>query len=294
MHYINETACQGNKTNMFSTLFIGVLDLPSGHLHYCNAGHDAPIIISDAGLQTLECNPHLPVGLFDDVKFGSQETVLSPDSTIFLYTDGLTEAMNSARKQFGLQRVHEALGRSIERNLSPKDILESMAGEVRRFVKNAEQSDDLTLLAIRYAPQQFESIMSETITLKNDIHEVPNLNSFQKAMYEKMGIEKQLSNRIRLAVEEAVVNAIGYAYPAGTEGCIDVCMMTDGHSLKVVITDSGVPFDPTLKEEVDISLPAEERQVGGLGIHLFREIMDKVNYEHLNGCNTLTLIKRIH
>ena len=294
MHYINETACQGNKTNMFSTLFIGVLDLPSGHLHYCNAGHDAPIIISDAGLQTLECNPHLPVGLFDDVKFGSQETVLSPDSTIFLYTDGLTEAMNSARKQFGLQRVHEVLGRCVEGKQSPKDILESMTGEVRQFVKDAEQSDDLTLLAIRYAPLQFESIMSETITLKNEIHEVSKLNSFQKEVLEKFGIEKSMSNRIRLAVEEAVVNAIGYAYPAGTEGCIEVCMMTDGHSLKVVITDSGVPFDPTVKEAVDISLPAEERQVGGLGIHLFREIMDKVNYEHLNGHNTLTLIKRIH
>ena len=95
MHRINESACQGNDTNMFSTLFIGVLDLPTGHLHYCDAGHDAPIIISHTGLQTLECNPHLPVGIFDDVKYNVQETFLAGGSTLFLYTDGLTEAMNA-------------------------------------------------------------------------------------------------------------------------------------------------------------------------------------------------------
>ena len=102
-----------------------------------------------------------------------------------------------------------------------------------------------------------------------------------------------MARQIRLAVEEAVVNVIDYAYPAGVEGEVDISMMTDGQCLKVIISDAGVPFDPTLKENIDISLSAEERQVGGLGIHLLREIMDSVNYEHLNGRNTLTLLKKI-
>ncbi|MBR2150308.1 MAG: SpoIIE family protein phosphatase [Prevotella sp.] len=152
MHRINESACQGNDTNMFSTLFIGVLDLPTGHLHYCDAGHDAPIIISHTGLQTLECNPHLPVGIFDDVKYNVQETFLAGGSTLFLYTDGLTEAMNAGHKQFGLQRINDVLKECVERQLSPKDILEDMTKAVHLFVKGAEQSDDMTLLAIHYTP----------------------------------------------------------------------------------------------------------------------------------------------
>ena len=292
MHHINESACQGNDTNMFSTLFIGVLDLPSGHLRYCDAGHDAPIIIGNTGLQTLPCNPHLPIGLFDDVKYNVQDIFLTPDSTLFLYTDGLTEAKNAERKQFGLHRIDDVLKNCAERKLGPKDILDAMTEEVHRFVNGAEQSDDLTLLAIRYTPQQYESMQSETLTMKNHVREVSRLSSFQKTMFEKMGIETSLARKIRLAVEEAVVNVIDYAYPVGVEGDIEVCMMTDGKCLKVVITDSGVPFDPTLIEDVDISLSAEERQVGGLGIHLLREIMDSVNYEHLNGRNTLTLKKR--
>ena len=153
MHRINESACQGNDTNMFVTLFIGVLDLPTGHLHYCDAGHDAPIHLQSDNLQftisPLDCNPHLPIGIFDDIRYNTQETVLSDGSTLFLYTDGLTEAMNVERKQFGLQRIKDVLHSCAERQLSPKDILEAMTKELHRFVKNAEQSDDLTMLAIR-------------------------------------------------------------------------------------------------------------------------------------------------
>ena len=191
-----------------------------------------------------------------------------------------------------MHRIDDVLKNCAERKLGPKDILDAMTEEVHRFVNGAEQSDDLTLLAIRYTPQQYESMQSETLTMKNHVREVSRLSSFQKTMFEKMGIETSLARKIRLAVEEAVVNVIDYAYPVGVEGDIEVCMMTDGKCLKVVITDSGVPFDPTLIEDVDISLSAEERQVGGLGIHLLREIMDSVNYEHLNGRNTLTLKKR--
>ena len=305
MHHINESLCKGNDTNMFVTLFIGVLDLPSGHLRYCDAGHDKPIHLqsdkSHETISTLECNPHIPVGLFDDVKFNVQETFLTPGSSLFLYTDGLTEAMNAERKQFGLESTHDVLKNCIESgNQSPKDILEAMTAAVHRFVKNAEQSDDLTLLAIRYTPQQLESIMSETLTLKNDVHEVTKLSNFQKAFFEEMietkhlGIDKSLARQIRLAVEEAVVNVISYAYPTGVEGTVEIQMMTDGQCLKVIITDSGIPFDPTLKEDIDITLSVEERQIGGVGIHLLREIMDSVNYEHLNGRNTLTLKKLIN
>ena len=291
MQYINESACQGNDTNMFITLFIGVLDLPTGHLRYCNAGHDVPLILANGQWTCLEAKPHLPIGLFDEVKYNMMETYLQPNSTIFLYTDGLTEAKNCEHKQFGIKQVEEVLATCTD--MQPQELLETIDKAVRGFVGGAEQSDDLTMLAIRYTPQQYESTLNETLTLKNDVHEVSKLSTFQKSFYEKMNLEKSLASQLRLAVEEAVVNVIEHAYPYGTEGSVEVTMMSDGHQLKVVIDDSGMPFDPTIEKKVDITLSADERQVGGLGILLVRELMDTINYEYINGHNILTLRKKI-
>ena len=110
---------------------------------------------------------------------------------------------------------------------------------------------------------------------------------------EKLDIEKSLARRLRLAVEEAVVNVIDYAYPAGQEGDIEIHIMFDGKTFKTIIIDSGVAFDPTAKEKADTSLSAQDRQIGGLGILLVRELMDAINYERENGKNVLTLIKNI-
>ena len=288
---INEASCQGNDSNIFVTLFVGVLDLPTGHLRYCDAGHDAPMVMVDSHWSMVNVIPHLPVGVFDDVKYGVQETHVEPGSTIFLYTDGLTEAMNMERKQFGIKRIEEVL--TANSQLLPKQLLEAVSQKVHDFVGDAEQSDDLTMLAIHYTPKTFESTMSETLLIKNDVHEVSKFNTFIKSVMEKLNIEASLANKLRLAIEEAVVNVIDYAYPIDQEGTIEMRIMFDGETMKTMIIDSGVAFDPTEKEKADTSLSAEDRQIGGLGILLVRELMDTINYERVNGQNVLTLIKKV-
>lgn len=298
MQAINEISCQGNDSNIFVTMFIGVLDLPTGRLRYCDAGHDAPIVfrnegqeVRGEGLVHIPVEPHLPVGVLDDVKYGVQETQITPDSTIFLYTDGLTEAMNFKHKQFGIKRVEEVLAASSQ--LPPQQLLEAITNKVHEFVGDAEQSDDLTMLAIHYTPKRFESTLTETLLIKNDIHDVSKFSTFMKSVMEKLNIEKALARQLRLAVEEAVVNVINYAYPAGQEGNIEIRIMSDGGTLKTIIIDSGVAFDPTAKEKADTSLSVEDRQIGGLGILLVRELMDAINYERADGQNFLTLIKKL-
>jgi len=291
MDAINEVACQGNNTNMFVTMFVGVLDLPTGHLRYCDAGHDAPFIMVNGQWSMVNVTPHLPIGVFDDTKYTVQEIFIQPDSTIFLYTDGLTEAKNVERKLFGLKRIQAVLDTCTDND--SKEILEKMTQSVDGFVKQAEQSDDLTMLAIRYTPKQFESTLTETLVLKNDVHDVTRFSSFIKSALAKLGIETSLARQLRLAAEEAVVNVIDYAYPIGTDGDITINMMSDGHILRFQIIDAGVPFDPTKKEKTDTTLSVEERQIGGLGILLVRELMDSINYEREDGKNILTLIKNI-
>ena len=106
-------------------------------------------------------------------------------------------------------------------------------------------------------------------------------------------MRKQIRN-INLALEEAVVNVMSYAYPEGTEGQVDIDLTSDGDEMVFIITDSGTPFDPTQKEEVDTTLSAEERPIGGLGIHLVRKLMDDISYQYVDNKNVLTLKKKLN
>ena len=104
-----------------------------------------------------------------------------------------------------------------------------------------------------------------------------------------MGVTMSLN----LAMEEAVVNVMDYAYPAGIKGKVCIEAEADDQQLSFVISDWGKPFDPTAKAEVDTTLSAEERPIGGLGIHLVRQIMDSINYERIDEKNVLTLRKKL-
>jgi sigma-B regulation protein RsbU (phosphoserine phosphatase) len=150
---MNDRISEGNDNCMFVTLFVGVFDLASGHLRYSNAGHEAPYI--DKAL--LPCDHNLPVGVMPDMKFSEQETMITSGTTIFLYTDGLTEAENAATELFGKQRLASVIngftgslqGRATESGV-PQELIETMTAAVHEFVGETEQSDDLTMLAIKY------------------------------------------------------------------------------------------------------------------------------------------------
>ncbi len=291
---LNDVMSQDNESNMFVTMFLGVLDLPTGRLHYCNAGHDAPILIGNTGAGMLPVNSNLPIGVMPKWKFTRQETLIDPDTSIFLYTDGLTEAENKDNKQFEMERVIR-LAKELQQShtFNPTVILKSMTDAVNKFVGDADQSDDLTMLAIQYTKRQENITYQRSITLTNDLKRVPRLNYFIDEVCEANGLDMPTTMQLNLAMEEAVVNVMNYAYPAGTKGDITIEVKSNGKELMFVISDTGKPFDPTAKPEVDTTLSAEDRSIGGLGIHLIRQIMDHINYERLSGHNVLTLIKKL-
>lgn len=146
---INKARCDGNDTFMFVTFFMGVLDLSSGLLRYCNAGHNKPFVVSN-GITTfceeLPAKPNLPLGVSDDADYTVRDYTMPPDAMLFLYTDGLTEAMNGQGEQFGRGRLIEKL----KAEKSCQCQIEMMTQAVHQFVDYAPQSDDLTMLAIRY------------------------------------------------------------------------------------------------------------------------------------------------
>ena len=134
--------------------------------------------------------------------------------------------------------------------------------------------------------------MQHSITLTNDIQQVPQLAEFVDMVCEEVGMDMAVAIQMNLAMEEAVVNVMSYAYPADTVGDVTIEAVTIADQIQFTITDSGIPFDPTAKAEVDTTLSAEERPIGGLGIHLVRQLMDSINYERIDGKNVLTLRKK--
>jgi len=292
MQALNETSCQRNEQNMFVTMFIGVLDLPTGRLRYCNAGHDKPFVIGEETKQ-LPAKPHLPLGVMDNMIYTTQETVLQSGESLFLYTDGLTEAMNESHEQFGLKRVEKGLQDCIgnKPNVAEK-IIRTMTNRVNAFVDGAEQSDDLTMLAIHYTPQEKPIVFCETLNLNNKVSEITKLNAFVKSATATLNMEIGLANKIKLAVEEAVTNIIDYAYQNGTEGNISVTIEADESRIRFILTDSGAEFDPTGVSKADTTLTVEERPIGGLGVFLVRNLMDSINYERVDGKNVLRMEKR--
>ena len=288
---MNNAIADNNESNMFVTLFLGVLDLPTGRMRYCNAGHNSPLLIGENRIGLLPCTPNVPLGITPEWKFDHQETTIDLGTNIFLYTDGLTEAENAVHEQFQESRM---IDKANEAPHQPQQLVEQMIDAVHQFVGDAEQSDDLTMLAIQYTkPLETDMKLQRSITLPNDIEEVPQLAAFVDEVCEIVGFDMSTTMSLNLALEEAVVNVMSYAYPKGTTGNVCIEAVANERRLKFIISDWGTPFDPTAEKDVDTTLSAEERPIGGLGIHLVRQIMDSINYERINGKNVLTLRKKL-
>ena len=114
-----------------------------------------------------------------------------------------------------------------------------------------------------------------------------------RTMKEGFNLDAKTTKQLTLAIEEAMVNAMTYAYPADTRGSITLEAESDGKHLKFILTDSGNPFDPTSVREADTSSSLDDRPIGGLGIFLVRQLMDSINYERTNGKNILTIQKKL-
>ena len=314
---MNDTMADMNSQNMFVTFFIGMLNLKTGLLNYCNAGHNTPVLVKHLKSQHQEdqdqvatnhqqissCDmlptlPNLPLGILSGYTYTPQTTTLYRGDMLFLYTDGLSEAENQDKALYGEKRMLDEISRietSIDVNeQTAKHLVDSMLESVTNFVAGADQSDDLTMLAVHYL-QSSDNItvdnepMRHSIVMRNDIQQIPTLAEW----IESLNMPSALNMSINLALEEAVTNVMLYAYPQDKSGKVLIEAEKTDTQITFTISDSGIPFDPTQQPTVDTSLGVEERSIGGLGIHLVRQIMDQIQYRREENKNILTLIKKI-
>ena len=270
---MNRSICEESTAGYFVTMFVGILDLTTGHLDYCNAGHEPPLIRN----HPLNVKLNLPVGALPDWNYEGQQTQLQPDEMLFLYTDGLSEAMNTAGEQFGRKHVHQLADKHC--NDTAQQLVELMKTEVNRHTGDAQQSDDITLLVIKWQPNH--------LMMPASMDDISRLEPFITHNAKQAGLEDRETKRLRLAVEEAVANVINY----GQATTINLHASVEGNQLVLTIDDDGQPFDPTAGSSTDLSIPADERPPGGLGIIFLHKMTDGLSYERKQGHNVLTIRK---
>ena len=293
MQDINTMVNRNNEANMFVTLFIGVLHLANGRLLFCNAGHCRPLIISQEIL-SLDSDPILPVGVFEDTQYQTMEEQLSPDSMLLIYTDGLTEAMDADNQQFSMDRVKKVL-QDLGKPSSARLVLARLSQAVSTFVGLAEQSDDQTIMVVHYKHPQEKNQLLEAVgkdmqvSMNIDMNEVTSMKNFVLNLANEVGMSASETKKLRLIVEEAMANVINYS---GASQLTIKAHVSDGQ-LYVSLIDNGIPFDPTTVPEPDLTIPAEKRKEGGLGIMYMRQMSDGMIYHRESNQNILVIQKKI-
>lgn len=289
---LNNALSESNDSNMFCTFFLGILDLKSGELNYCNAGHNAPMAVSPAGeVAPLDVQPNLPLGIFANFPYDSQKTTLEKGAMLLLYTDGVTEAENPAKELYSEERLMEVLEAGAQ---DAKGVVCNIKASVEKYADGAEQSDDITILCLKYnMTDNANSAFEKELHMTNELSEVAKLPLFIEELADKLSLPGDLVFNFNLVLEEAVTNVVMYAYPEGEKGAVDLVARCNGKAVSFILTDSGKPFDPTKVPDADVTLPAEERRIGGLGIFLIRQIMDSVEYRRNGDKNLLVMSKSI-
>lgn len=286
---LNDMLSSDNENCTFVTMFVGLIDLETGSMDYCNAGHTPPVIIDVQHPELLEMETNAPIGLWPDLEFVQEHVGNIKGRPLIVYTDGLTEAENGFQEQFGDRRLIEVL--EFNRFQSAQQTIELLQSEVKSHVADAEPSDDLTMLCIHIKPSLI--VLKKELTIKNKIQELHRVAVFVESIGMELKLDGMMLNNLELVLEEAVSNVIFYAHPEGTEGDITLVAESDGSELTFILSDQGKAFDPTLKPDVDTDVNPTERKIGGLGIFIVKNIMNEVTYQRLDGHNLLTMKKKL-
>ena len=288
----NEKLCENNESGMFVTAWMGILDINSGKLQYSNAGHNPPVIKRANGtIEYLKSRAGFVLAGMEGVRYRVNELTLERGDRIFLYTDGVTEATDSNNQLYGEDRLLKFMTDNV--GLDGTALLPSLKFDIDEFVGDAPQFDDITMLVLDYKNKEGGVSMTNKV-FPAKIDALDDVIGFVEQSLEEFECSMKNSMAICVAIEEVFVNVAHYAYGEG-EGDVSfgIGFDNESHEVTFVMKDKGIPFDPLQKADPDITLSAEERSIGGLGIFITKKTMDKVEYTYENGENVLTMIKKI-
>ena len=288
----NEKLCENNESGMFVTAWMGILDLTTGRMQFANAGHNPPVLKRASGeFEYLKTRAGFVLAGMEGVRYRAGELTLSPGDRLFLYTDGVPEATNAENQLYGEDRLLAFMNRHT--TVDAVTLLPALKANIDEFVGEAPQFDDITMLMFDYKPNEGGAHMTYQ-TFPAKVEALSDVLGFVDRTLESYECPMKIQTAVCVAIEEVFVNVAHYAYGEG-EGDMVLGIGFDEESRTITfrMADQGTPFDPLKKPDPDITLSAEEREIGGLGIFITKKTMDTVTYAYENGENILTMMKKI-
>ena len=302
----NNLLCDGNDAGMFVTAWVGVLDYGTGHVDYVNAGHNPPLLWAFNDSAETQTAKHaqagswqwvadksgLPLGLFGDMPYTAYSRECLPGEMFLLYSDGVTEAMDVNENLYGEDRLMAVA--QDHYLLHPHRLLEAVREDVAAHASGAEQSDDITILALEVGvPPE----ITATLDVPAVINSLAEVNDFLHAELDRRLCPRRVQHQLDLVVEELFVNVCHYAYPDATPDSPGMARVqrtysTDPSCIVVNLIDSGIPFDPLAKPDVELADNIEDMAIGGLGIFMVKQLVDDIRYERVNEQNVVTIVKK--
>ncbi len=289
LSHVNSELSHNNKESMFVTVFLAILDVSTGEFVYSNAGHNPPYVRRrEGGLDRLG-ERHGPVlGAVGNLNYGENRERLQPGDLLFLYTDGLTEAMDGGENLYSETRLATWLRTSAGGTV--EEIINAAVADVKAFEAGAAQADDLTMMALTFQGSA-EQPTTMRLELLNQLPEVERLNVTFAEFAVARSVPKRVISQFRLVFDELLTNIISYAYTDEAEHRIRAEVRWSTDKIVATITDDGKPFNPFKHGTPPIEASIDERKLGGLGIHLVRNVMDEVRYERAGDRNVVGVAK---
>lgn len=288
----NEKLCENNESGMFVTAWMGILDLTTGGIQFANAGHNPPLLKrADGSFEYLKTRAGFVLAGMEGVRYRVGEMTLNAGDRLFLYTDGVPEATNVDNKLYGEDRLLAFMNQNA--SMEATELLPALKAHIDEFVGEAPQFDDITMLMLDYKPKKGgERMTNKTFPAKTE--SLSDVLGFVEETLEGFECPMKIQTAICVAIEEVFVNVAHYAYPESNgDMTLHIGFEEESRAITFRMTDKGVPFDPLTKPDPDITLSAEEREIGGLGIFIAKKTMDSLSYSYENGENILTMIKKI-
>ena len=278
---VNNILCASNSEEMFITAFEGVLNLKTGELRYVNAGHEIPFLCRKGGVfEPYKVRAGFVLAGMQGIRYRAGSIQLEPGDKVFQYSDGIPEAINSEKAPYGMKRLESVLAKNSEK--APSELLPLVKADVDAFVGDADQFDDITMLCVEFKGNGRKA----EISLTPDAESVKTVAEFLDNTLEAWEIPMKVVSKLQIVADEIYSNIVRYSQAKNAK----VIAVQNGTVLSLRFEDDGKPYDPTTAAEPDITASAEEREIGGLGIFIVRNMMDSMDYRYKDGHNVLTLL----
>ena len=282
---VNNQLCENNDAEMFVTVWLGIYEISTGRLIAANAGHEYPALYRrDGGFALVKDKHGFVLAGMEGARYREYELTLDPGDTLFVYTDGVPEATDRDNALYGTDRMVAAL--NTVPGADPEKLLGAVREDLARFVGDAPQFDDITMLAIQR--KEMGDGAGHRLQVSPSLESLAQVLEFFEGILTEQGAPTRVIYQVNVAADEIFSNIARYS--GATEAQVSCETAEDQVVLR--FTDNGRPYDPTKQEEPDTTLSAEERSIGGLGIYMVKKTMDEVSYEYADGRNHLTLVKR--